>query len=149
MMKKWIVLGLTALCSFSSLATSPFDELSGSKNNPASMRYYVEYYQNTDSQEYKYLLATVRTAADSMDFYTTRLDARNQRIDYCLPMRDPANRETLWNWKTKDLMTLMNNRIEHDPRMKKYGKFGIGGSIASYLAAALKEQYPCPVQKQW
>ncbi|WP_390241739.1 hypothetical protein [Vibrio sp. R78045] len=90
----------------------------------------------------------VRVAADSINFYTTRLDARNQRIDYCLPMKDPANRETLWEWKTKELMALMNNRIEHDPRIKKYGKFGIGGSIASYLAAALKEQYPCPVQKQ-
>ncbi|WP_390241743.1 hypothetical protein [Vibrio sp. R78045] len=147
-MKKWIVLGLTTLCSFSSLATNPFSELSSSKDNPASMSYYVEHYQNTDSQEYKYLLATVRTAADSINFYTTRLDARNQRIDYCLPMLNPANRDTLRSWKTKDLMALMNNRIAHDPRMKKYGKFGIGGSIASYLAAALKEQYPCPVQKQ-
>ena len=147
-MKKWIVLGLTALCSFPSLATSPFEEID-SKNNPASMRYYVEYYQNADSQEYKYLLATVRTAADSMDFYTTRLDARNQRIDYCLPMRGPANRETLRNWKTKDLMALIDNYIEQKPSFKKYGKFGIGGSIASYLAAALKEQYPCSVQKQW
>ena len=144
MMKKWIALGLTTLCSFSTLA---FDELFNSKSNPASMRYYVEHYQNTNSQEYQYLLATVRTAADSINFYTTRLDARNQRIDYCLPMKDPANRETLRNWKTKELMALMNNRIEHDPRMKKYGR--LHGSIASYLTATLKEQYPCPVQKQW
>lgn len=148
MMKKWIVLGLTTLCSLSGFAANPFDEID-SKNNPASMRYYVEYYQNTDSQEYKYLLATVRASADSIDFYTRRLDKRNQRIDYCLPMKDPANRETLWDWKTKDLMVLINNHIVHDPSYKKYGKFGIGGSIASYLAAALKEQYPCPIQKQW
>lgn len=147
-MKKWIVLGLTTVCSFSSLASTNFDELSSSKNNPASMTYYVEYHQNIDSQEYKYLLATVRTAADAVDYYTTRLDARNQRIDYCLPMKDPANRETLYDWKTKDLMALINKRIEHDPRVKKYGNVGIGGSIASYLTVALKEQYPCPVQKQ-
>ncbi|MFA0245493.1 MULTISPECIES: hypothetical protein [unclassified Vibrio] len=147
MMKKWIILGLTALCSFSGFAANPFDENISSKNNPASMRYYIKHYQNTDSQEYKYILVSVRAAADAVDFYTTRLDARNQRIDYCLPMSDPANRETLWNWKTKDLMALMNNRIDLDPRMKKYGT--VSGSIASYLAAALKEQYPCPVQKQW
>ncbi|PMK82362.1 hypothetical protein BCT92_13840 [Vibrio sp. 10N.261.52.E5] len=148
-MKKWIVLGLTALCSFSGFAANPFDENISSKNNPASMRYYIEHYQNTDSQEYKYILVSVRAAADAVSFYTMRLDARNQRIDYCLPMSDPANREILWSWKTEDLISMMNNYIEQKPSFKKYGKFGIGGSIASYLAAALKEQYPCPVQKQW
>ena len=142
-MKKWIVLVLTTLCSFSTLA---FDELSSSKHNPASMRYYVEHYKNIDSQEYQYLLATVRTAADSVDFFTRRLDARNQRIDYCLPMKDPANRETLWDWKTKDLMALINSYVENKPHFKKYGT--VSGSIASYLVAALKEQYPCPAQKQ-
>ncbi len=148
-MKKWYVLGLTTLCSFSSLATDAFDELSNSKNNPASMRYYVEHYKNTNSQEYQYLLVSVRAAADAVNFYTTRLDSRNQRLDYCLPMKDPANREALWNWKTKDLMTLINNRIERDPRFKQYGNVGIRGPIGSYLVAALKEQYPCPVQKQF
>ncbi len=50
-MKKWYVLGLTTLCSFSSFATEGFDELLSSKNNPASMRYYVEHHKNTNSQE--------------------------------------------------------------------------------------------------
>ncbi|MCC3807504.1 hypothetical protein JL857_20720 [Vibrio parahaemolyticus] len=145
-MKKWIVLGLATLCSFSTLA---FDELFNSKSNPASMRYYVEHYQNINSQEYKYLLVSVRAAADAINFYTTRLDERNQRIDYCLPMKNPASREALWDWNTKDLMALINNHIEHDPNFKKYGKVGITGPIGSYLAIALKEQYPCPVQKQW
>ncbi|MEZ8996576.1 MULTISPECIES: hypothetical protein [Vibrio] len=151
MMKKWIVLGLTALCSFSGVANNQIPEIDrfSSSNNPATMGYYVQHYQNPESNEYRDLLIGVRVAADSIDFYTTRLDARNQRIDYCLPMSDPANRETLWNWKTKDLMALIDNGIEHDPSFKKYGKFGIGGSIASHLAAALKEQYPCSVQKQW
>lgn len=143
MMKKWIVLGLTVVCSFSTLA---FDELLSSKNNPASMRYYLEHYQNIDSQEYQYLLVSVRTAADTVNLYTTRLDARNQRIDYCLPMKDPANRKNLYNWKTKELMMLINNNIKHDPAYKKYGT--LSGSIGSYLVTALKEQYPCPVQKQ-
>ncbi|MCR9819774.1 hypothetical protein [Vibrio parahaemolyticus] len=149
MMKKWIVLGLTTLCSLSGLATENIDlRRLGFKENPASMRYYVEHYGNIDSKEYRDLLIGVRVAADSIDFYTRRLDARNQRIDYCLPMKDPANREALWDWKTKDLMVLINNHIEHDPSYKKYGKPGIAGSIGSYLIAALKEQYPCPVQKQ-
>ncbi|WP_455292673.1 hypothetical protein [Vibrio parahaemolyticus] len=148
MMKKWFVLGLTTLCSFSSFVVNAFDENISSKQNPATMAYYVEHYQNTDSSEYQYLLVSVRVAADTINFYTRRLDARNQRIDYCLPMKDPADRETLRAWKTKDLMALINNHIEHDPSYKKYGKFGIGGSIGSYLATALKEQYPCPVQKQ-
>ncbi|MFA0072121.1 hypothetical protein AB4396_00265 [Vibrio cyclitrophicus] len=146
MMKKWIVLGLTALCSFSSLAAPPFSELSSSKDNPTSMRYYVEHYKDKDSLEYKYLLVSVRSAADAINFYTTRLDARNQRIDYCLPMKDPANRDTLRTWKTKDLIVLINERTERDPRFKKNGI--LHGTIASHLAAALKEQYPCPVQKQ-
>ncbi len=145
-MKKWIVLGLTTACSFSSLAANTFDELLSSKNNPASMRYYVEYYDKTNSKEYQYLLVSVRSAADTVNLYTSRLDARNQRIDYCLPMKDPANRETLYEWKTKDLMALMNKRIEHDPAYKKYKT--LSGSIGSYLVAALKDQYPCPVQKQ-
>lgn len=148
-MKKWYVLGLTTLCSFSSFATEGFDELLSSKNNPASMRYYVEHHKNTNSQEYQYLLVSVRAAADAVNFYTTRLDARNQRLDYCLPMKDPANREALWHWKTKDLMLLLSNYVENKPSYKKYGKAGISGSIGSYLAAALKEQYPCPVQKQF
>ncbi|MDP2592859.1 hypothetical protein Q8W41_25645 [Vibrio splendidus] len=150
-MNKWIVLGLTTLCSFSSLANSQIPEIDrmGSGKNPADMRYYVEHYRNPDSPEYRDLLIGVRVAADTINLYTTRLDARGQRIDYCLPMKDAANRETLWEWKTKDLMTIIDNRLEHDPRLKKYGKAGIGGSIASYLTAALKEQYPCPVQKQF
>ncbi|EGQ8101965.1 hypothetical protein MW344_003797 [Vibrio parahaemolyticus] len=147
-MKKWIVFGFTALCSFSGLATNNFDETINSKNNPASMAYYIEHYQNTDSQEFQYLLVSVRAAADTVDFYTTRLDARNQRIDYCLPMEDPANRERLWSWKTKELMLLINNYIEHDPSYRKYGKAGVRTSIGSYLTTALKEQFPCPVQKQ-
>jgi hypothetical protein len=61
-------------------------------------------------------------------------------------MKDAANRDTLYNWKTKELMDLINNQIEHDPRVKKYNR--LAGSIGSYLVAALKEQYPCPVQKQ-
>ncbi len=149
-MKKWFVLGLTTLCSFSSLATDDIDLRRLSiKENPASMRYYIEHYKNTSSSEYRGLMISVRVAADTVNFYTTRLDARNQRLDYCLPMKDPANREALWHWKTEDLMTLINTRIERDPRLKKYGKAGIGGSIGSYLVAALKEQYPCPVQKQF
>ncbi|MDK9783746.1 hypothetical protein KIT90_20415 [Vibrio sp. B172a] len=148
-MKKWIVLGLTTACSFSSLAEiANFDENINSKNNPASMAYYVEHHKNINSQEYSYLLVSVRTAADTINLYTTRLDAANQRIDYCLPMRDAANRENLYNWKTKDLMTLINNHIEQDPSFKKYGKAGVRTSIGSYLSTALKEQYPCPVQKQ-
>ncbi|CAH6953422.1 conserved exported hypothetical protein [Vibrio chagasii] len=146
MMMKWIVLGLFTWCSFSGATAQGFDELSGSKNNPASMTYYLEYYKKPNNQEYQYLLATVRAAADTVDFYTTRLDARDQRIDYCLPMKDAANRDTLYNWKTKELMDLINNQIEHDPRVKKYNR--LAGSIGSYLVAALKEQYPCPVQKQ-
>lgn len=147
-MKRWSVLGLITLCSFSVFATETFDEVRNSKGNPASMSYYIEHYEDKNSQEYKYLLVSVRSAADAIDFYTRRLDDRNQRIDYCLPMKDPANREALWDWKTKDLMVLINNRIEHDPSYKKYGKHGVGGPIGSYLAVALKEQYPCPVQKQ-
>ncbi|HAS6641156.1 TPA: hypothetical protein I7263_23675 [Vibrio parahaemolyticus] len=146
-MKKWIVLGLATLCS--SFVANAFDENINSKNNPASMSYYIEHYQNANSQEYQYLLVSVRTAADTVNFYTTRLDARNQRIDYCLPMKDPANRETLYNWKTKDIMALINNHIELDSSFKKYGKAGVRTSIGSYLVTALKEQYPCPVQKQW
>ncbi|CAK1775648.1 Rap1a immunity protein domain-containing protein [Vibrio crassostreae] len=150
-MMKWIVLSLTTLCSFSSLANSQIPEIdrSSSGNNPATMDYYVKYYQAPESKEYRDLLLGVRVAADAIDFYTTRLDARHQRIDYCLPMTSTINRETLWQWKTKDLMTIIDNRLKHDPRLKKYGKAGIGGSIASYLTAALKEQYPCPVQKQF
>ena len=147
-MKRWITFGLATLCSFQSITANAFDELLNSKNNPASMTYYLEHYRNTNSREYTYLLATVRTAADTINFYTRRLDARNQRIDYCLPMKDPANRETLQDWRTKDLMTIIDHRIEHDPRIKKYGNVGVAGSISSYLVAALKEQYPCPVQKQ-
>ncbi|WP_455292671.1 hypothetical protein [Vibrio parahaemolyticus] len=147
-MKKWIVLGLATLSSFSSFAADKFDEAINSKNNPASMAYYIEHYQNTDSQEYQYLLVSVRAAADAIDFYTTRLDSRNQRIDYCLPMKTPANRERLWSWRTKELMMLINDYIEHDPSYKKYGKAGVGTSIGSYLTTALRNQYPCPVQKQ-
>ncbi len=146
-MKKWFVLGLTTLCSFSTLAIEHIDKFS-SKHNPTSMRYYLEHYQNTDSEEYRNLLIGVRAAADTVDFYTTTLESTNQRIDYCLPMIDVANRDTLWRWKTKDLMALMNDRIEQDPRIKKYGKAGIGGGVGNYLVMALKEQYPCPVQKQ-
>lgn len=150
-MKKWIVLGLTALCSFSSFANNQIPEIdrSSSSNNPATMGYYVQHYQNPESNEYRDLLIGVRVAADSIDFYTTRLDARNQRIDYCLPMRDPANREILRHWKTKDLMALINNYIKQDPSFEKYGKGGVRTSIGSYLTTALKEQYPCSVQKQW
>ena len=149
-MKKWIVCGLTTLCSLSSLANQHIPEIdqSTSSNNPASMDYYIEHYQSPDSKEYRDLLIGVRVAADVINFYTTRLDERNQRIDYCLPMRDPTNRETLWHWKTEKLMALINNHIEHDSSYKKYGKHGIGGSIGSYLAVALKAQYPCPAQKQ-
>ncbi|MEZ8822185.1 hypothetical protein AB4562_19560 [Vibrio sp. 10N.222.54.A1] len=148
-MMKWIVLGLTTLCSFSSLANSQIPEIDrmSSGKNPANMRYYVEHYRNPDSPEYRDLLIGVRVAADTINLYTTRLDSRNQRIDYCLPMKDPANRETLWEWKTEELMELINNQIEHN--IKKYGKPGISGSIGYYLAMGLKEQYPCPVQKQF
>ncbi len=149
-MKKWYVLGLTTLCSFSTFAANDLNvDQRGNKHNPATMAYYVEHYKKPNSQEYKNLLIGVRVAADAVNFYTTRLDARNQRLDYCLPMKDPANREALWHWKTEDLMTLINNNIDNDPAFKKYGKAGIGGSIGSYLVAALKEQYPCPVQKQF
>lgn len=149
-MKKWIVLGLITACSFSSFANSIIPEIDSlsSSNNPATMAYYVKHYQNPESNEYRDLLIGVRVAADSVNFYTTRLDDQNQRIDYCLPMKDASNREVLRHWKTKDLMTLINNHIKHDPAYKKYGKHGIGGSIASYLIIALKEQYPCPMQKQ-
>ncbi len=146
-MKKWFVLGLTTLCSFSSLANEDLDQL-GSKHNPTTMDYYMEHYQNTDSEEYRNLLIGVRAAADTVDFYTTTLESNNQRIDYCLPMINVANRDTLWRWKTKELVSLINNHIEQDPRLKKYGKAGIGGSIGSYLVMALQEPYPCPVQKQ-
>ncbi|MEZ8794294.1 hypothetical protein AB6D86_20665 [Vibrio splendidus] len=150
-MMKWIVLGLTTCFSFSSLANNEIPEIDrgGSDKNPADMRYYVEHYQDPDSPEYRDLLIGVRVAADTINLYTTRLDARNQPIDYCLPIKDPANRQTLWQWKTKELMELINNRIEHSPSSKKYGKPGIRGSIGYYLAMALKEQYPCPVQKQF
>lgn len=149
-MKKWIVWGLTTLYSLSSFAGNQIPDIDrlSSNNNPATMDYYIEHYQSPDCQEYRDLLIGVRVAADAINFYTTRLDERNQRIDYCLPMKDPANREALWHWKTKDLMALINERIEHDPRIKKYGNVGVGGSISSYLVAALKEQYPCPPQKQ-
>ncbi|MEZ9982467.1 hypothetical protein AB4401_22565, partial [Vibrio cyclitrophicus] len=84
----WIVLGLTTLCSFSSLANSQIPEIDrmSSGKNPADMRYYVEHYRNPDSPEYRDLLIGVRVAADTINLYTTRLDSRNQRIDYCLPM---------------------------------------------------------------
>lgn len=150
-MNKWTVLGLTTYSSFASLTISAnsqipeIDQLSSSKN-PADMSYYVEHYRNPDSSEYRDLLIGVRVAADTINLYTTRLDSRNQRIDYCLPMKDPANRGTLWEWKTEELMELINNQIEHNS--KKYGKPGISGSIGYYLAMGLKEQYPCPVQKQ-
>lgn len=148
-MTKWIVLGLTTLCSFSSFSGDDIDlRRLGLKENPASMRYYVEHYQNTTSQEYQNLMVSVRVAADTINLYTTRLDTRNQRIDYCLPMIDAVKREDLNQWKTQDLITLLNNSLEHDPAFKKYGKTGIAGSIGSHLVAALKEQYPCPVQKQ-
>ena len=146
-MKKWIVLGIATLFSFSVLASNDLSvDQRGSKLNPASMAYYVEHYKNANSKDYQTLLIGVRVAADAINFYTTRLDERNQRIDYCLPMRDPANREALWHWKTEDLMALINNHIEHDPAFKKYGR--VSGSIGSYLAVALKAQYPCPAQKQ-
>ncbi|MDN3628088.1 hypothetical protein [Vibrio lentus] len=150
-MMKWLVLGLGTCFSFLSLANSQIPEIDrlSSGKSPADMSYYVEHYQNPGSPEYRDLLIGTRVAANAVNFYTTRLDARGQRIDYCLPMKDAASRETLWEWKTKDLMTIIDNRLEHDPRLKKYGKAGIGGSIASYLTAALKEQYPCPVQKQF
>ncbi len=148
-MNKWTILGLITWCSFSSLANNQIPEIERpiSSKNPASMGYYVEHYQDPDSPEYRDLLIGVRVAADTINLYTTRLDARNQRIDYCLPMKDAANRDTLYNWKTKELMNLINNQIEHDPRVKKYNR--LAGSIGSYLVAALKEQYPCPVQKQF
>ena len=147
-MKKWIVWGLSALYSTSSFMANAFDENISSRQNPTTMAYYVEHYKNTSNPEFQNLLISVRAAADTINFYTRRLDARNQRIDYCLPMRDPANRENLSHWKTKDLMALINNHIEHDPSYKKYGKHGIGGPIGSYLVVALKAQYPCPPQKQ-
>ena len=149
-MNKWSVLSLTMWCSFGSLAAEEIDiDKYGSKHNPASMRYYVEHYQKSDSPQYQALMIGVRVAAYTADLYTTRLDARNQRIDYCLPMTDTINRESLDNWRTKDLMTIIDKRLKRDPNLKKYGKAGIGVDIGSYLVAALKEQYPCPVQKQF
>ena len=151
-MNKWTVLGLTTCFSFLSLAISAnsqipeIDQLISVKN-PADMRYYVEHYQHPDRPEYRDLLIGVRVAADTINLYTTRLDAHNQRIDYCLPMKSQVNRETLRNWKTEELMELINNQIKHN--IKKYGKPGISGSIGYYLAMGLKEQYPCPVQKQF
>ncbi|MCZ6417392.1 hypothetical protein [Vibrio parahaemolyticus] len=148
-MKKWFVLGLTTLCSFPTFANASLDlDTYGSKNNPTSMRYYIEHYQDTDNLKYQSLMISVRAAAYAIDLYTTRLDARNQRIDYCLPMLSENNRQSLDRWKTKDLIKLINSRIERDASFKKYGKNGMGVDIGSYLVAALKEQYPCPVQKQ-
>lgn len=148
-MKKWIGLGLIAFISLPSIATDDIDLRRLSiKENPASMRYYVEHYKNIDSSEYQSLMVSVRVAADTIDLYTTRLDARNQRIDYCLPMVDSMTRESLDKWETEKLMVLLSSRIDLDPRLKKYGKAGIGGSIGSHLVAALKAQYPCPTQKQ-
>ncbi len=147
MMKKWVVFGLTTLCTLPTFASIDLDTY-GSKNNPTSMRYYIEHYQNINSSEYQTLMISVRAAAYAVDLYTTRLDARNQRIDYCLPMQSSTNRQSLDQWKTKDLINLINIRIERDPSFKKYGKSGMGVDIGSYLVASLKEQYPCPVQKQ-
>ncbi|MDP2592691.1 MULTISPECIES: hypothetical protein [Vibrio] len=148
-MNKWTILGLITWCSFSSLANNQIPEIDRpiSSKNPASMGYYVEHYQDPDSPEYRDLLIGVRVAADTINLYTTRLDAHNQRIDYCLPMKSQVNRETLRNWKTEELMELINNQIERN--IKKYGKPGINGSIGYYLTMGLKEQYPCPVQKQF
>ena len=148
-MKKWIGLGLSAFISLPSIAADDIDlRRLGIKENPASMRYYVEHYKNIDSPEYQNLMVSVRVAADTIDLYTTRLDARNQRIDYCLPMLNSVKRQNLDDWKTKDLVSLLNSSIELDPAFKKYGKTGIAGSIGSHLVAALKAQYPCPAQKQ-
>ena len=149
MMKEWFSLGLMALCALPSVANTTLDlDTYGSKDNPTSMRYYVEHYQNTSGSKYQSLMISVRSAAHAVDLYTTRLDKRNQRIDYCLPMSTSTDRQSLDQWKTKDLMKLINHRIESDPNMKKYGKNGMGVDIGSYLVATLKEQYPCPPQKQ-
>lgn len=150
-MNRILAFTLTLLCSFSALSADKpeeyIDRLS-SRHNPTNMKYYMDHYQNTDSPEYQNILISVRTAADAINFYTERLDKRNQRIDYCLPMDTPSTRKTLRGWKTEEFITLINEYIRNDSAFKKYGKYGIGGSVSSYLIAVLKDQYPCPIQKQ-